>query len=332
MPNYYEKLGVSEEATQEEIKKAFRELAKKYHPDRNPDNKKECEEKFKEVSGAYSTLSDENKRRQYDEERRFKDHFSEDQWRNFPNQDPFFRGVRINRTSRRQRGANLRIAVHLTLKEVFNGCTKTLEIERPVKCETCGGSGLQGEPKTCQQCRGHGVVVMEQEINGGFGYFRTTVTCPSCYGHGYDISSKCPQCTEGLVSKKEKLEVRFPVGISENEILRIDGKGAESLHDSGDLFIIVKVRPDPKFERNGDDLKSSVIVSLKKALSGSEIDFLNINGQKLSVKLPKPCQPGTILVVQGQGIRGARLLLDIKVDLPTLDAEQTEKILPILRD
>lgn len=335
MKNYYEVLGVNETADKEEIKKAFRKLAKEHHPDRNPNNKKEAEEKFKEVSEAYDILSDDQKRQHYDNRRKFGDipngWMSDDDFGgfNFPQED-FFPNFRHRK--RRQRGADIRISITLDLKEIVTGCTKKIAIKRPVKCDQCKGSGLKGEPKACSTCGGHGVVITEQRAGGGFGVFRTTVTCPSCYGGGYDISSKCPNCSDGLVLKEETFEINFPVGISENEIMRIEGKGAESIHDSGDLYIIIKISPHPKFERIGDDLISDLSVSLKDALSGENIKFENINEQKLSVKLPKSCQPDTVLVVQGQGIRQGRLLLKVKINLPTLDNDQLKKICNILPD
>ena len=184
MKNYYETLGVSEEATQEEIKKSFRELAKKWHPDRNPDDKKKSEEKFKEVSEAYSTLSDEAKKAQYDHKRKYGDVPDGISYGNyqgvdissfFPNAD--FYNSRRSR-SRRIRGPDIRMAVELTLREVVNGCSKVITLIRPVKCNDCGGIGLKGEPKACSNCAGHGAVVIEQVGNGVV--FRTQTTCPHC--------------------------------------------------------------------------------------------------------------------------------------------------------
>ena len=327
MKNYYETLGVSEEATQEEIKKSFRELAKKWHPDRNPDNKKESEEKFKEVSEAYGILSDEAKKAQYDHKRKYGD--TPDGFRfNIPDIDDIDLSSFFSR-SRRTRGSDMRMAVELTLQEVVNGCLKVITFIRPVKCNDCGGVGLKGEPKSCSHCAGHGAVVVEQVGDGVV--FRTQTTCPHCYGSGYDVSSRCKACSNGLVEKEESLEVKFPAGITDKEMIRIQGKGGESIHDTGDLYIIIRTKPDARFFRKGtNDLGSDLRVSLKKALSGAEVSFEDINGKTLLVKIPRGCQPDTVLVLQNQGVKGGRLLLKVKVDMPTLNNADIQKISEIL--
>jgi len=334
MKNYYETLGITEEATQEEIKKAFRELAKKWHPDRNPDNKKQAEEKFKEVSEAYDTLSNENKKAQYDHRRKFgdmPDGFNFGNYADDVDLSGFFPNAHFSnfrRRNQRLRGPDMRMLVDLTLREVVNGCSKVITFTRPVKCKNCDGTGLKGEPKTCSKCNRHGVVITEQVGHGVV--FRTQTMCPHCYGSGYDISSRCKKCSDGLVEKEESIEVKVPAGITDQEMIRIQGKGGESIHESGDLYIIIRTKPDARFTRKENDLESDLKLSLKKALSGAEVSFEDINEKTILVKIPRGCQPDTVLVLQNQGIRGGRLLLKIKVDMPTLNNADIQKISEIL--
>lgn len=327
MKNYYETLGISEEATQEDIRKSFRELAKKWHPDRNPNNKKESEDKFKEVSEAYDVLSDDTKKSQYDHRRKYGD---VPEGFGFGGFDGIGESFFSNFGRRRSRGPDIRIAVELTLKEIVNGCLKKITFNRPSKCSSCNGSGIHGNIVPCTYCSGRGSVVMEQV--GQNVVFRTQTTCPECRGSGRDASSRCPNCSNGLADKEEVIEVNFPAGITDQEMIRIQGKGSDSTNDSGDLYIIIRTKPDERFRRNGNDLESNLTISLKKALIGAEVPFEDIDGKTLTVSIPRGCQPDTVLVLQNHGIKEGRLLLKIRVDMPTLSNSDMTKVSSILPD
>jgi len=320
MKNYYEILGVEENADQEAIKKAFRELAKKWHPDRNPDNKKESEEKFKEVSEAYNILGDEEKKARYDHMRTYG---QEDY------QDIDLSGFFHNVNQRRMKGQDIRIAVDLTLREVVLGVSKIIHLERPVICDSCKGVGLKENATPCSRCKGQGFTVSERHL--GLMKIQSQQTCPDCMGLGCNRDSICPKCSGArLVPKKESIEVNFPAGIANRDGLRIVGKGAESPDLPGDLYVYVNVKPDKNFERNGNDLLTSVTIPLKVALTGGEAMIEDITEKRIELKIPKAIQHGAVLSLANKGILGGRLLVTVKIKIPDLSEASLEVISAIL--
>jgi len=326
MKDYYSILGVDEDADQETIKKAFRELAKKWHPDRNPNNKKESEEKFKEVSEAYNVLSDEGKRARYDHQRicGHGDFYDDINSGNYQDVDisSFF-------SHRRMKGQDIRIAVDLTLKEVALGISKIIHLERPVICGSCKGVGLKENANPCSRCKGQGFVISERHI--GFMRMQNQSTCPECMGLGCSRDSVCTECKgQRLVPKKESIEVNFPAGIAHRNGLRIEGKGAESPDLPGDLYIYVNVKPDKNFERDGNDLLTSVAIPLKVALTGGTAMIEDITEQRIELKIPKAIQHGAVLSLANKGILGGRLLITVKINIPNLPEASLEVISAIL--
>lgn len=301
--DYYEVLGVQKGATPEEIKKAYRQLGKKYHPDNNPGDK-EAEEKFKELGEAYSVLSDADKRAQYD---RF-GHAA------FEQGGPGAGGFEFNGgdfgdifgdlfgdifgggRSRAQRGgpqkgANVRKGVRITFEEACFGTKKELELNVSEICTTCHGSGARAgsNPETCSKCGGKGQVQFTQQTL--FGISRSIQACPDCRGTGKIIRDKCPDCRgTGYVTRKQKLEINIPAGIDNGQSIRISGKGEPGTAGGpmGDLLVEVSVSRHPIFQRDGYDLYSTAPMSFAQAALGGDVRISTIDGDVLF-----PINPGT---------------------------------------
>jgi len=294
-------------------------LAKKWHPDRNPNDKKQAEEKFKEVAEAYDVLGDKQKKERYDHQRKYGD---------IPDGFGFPEDFEPRR-QRRLKGQNIRIAVDLTLKEAVLGVSKIIHLERPVICGSCKGVGLKENATPCSKCNGQGFVVTEHHI--GFMRMQNQQTCPDCMGLGCSRDSVCAECRgERLVGRKESIEVNFPAGIANRDGLRIAGKGAESPDLPGDLYVYVNIKPDKNFERDGNDLLTSVTIPLKVALTGGTAMIEDITEQRIELKIPKAIQHGAILSLANKGILGGRLLITVKVKIPDLPETSLEVISAIL--
>ncbi|NPA48402.1 MAG: molecular chaperone DnaJ [Thermodesulfobacteria bacterium] len=342
--DYYEILGVPRNASQEEIKKAYRRLAREYHPDLRPGDK-EAEERFKEISEAYEVLSDPEKRAVYDSKgfaglhdqgyQGFTD--VEDIFSAFSDIFEEFLGgfagfTRRRRAERRpRRGADLSYEVTVNLEDVYFGREIELELERYENCEACGGSGLApgARAQYCPTCKGRGHVVHTE------GFFRLSATCPTCHGAGTFISDPCPQCRgEGRVFRRKKLKVRIPPGIDDGAVIKVAGEGEAGLFGGppGDLYLRVHVLPHETFERRGKDLYLEVPISVVEAMLGGEVEVPTFEGE-IKVKIPRGIQPGDTLAVEEKGlpdVHGGKrgdLILRFKVEIPKDLTKRQEELL-----
>lgn len=295
--DYYEVLGVSKSASSDDLKKAYRNLAKKYHPDANPGDK-EAEAKFKEASEAYAILSDDEKRRQYDQF----GHSAFDggagggggfDFSGFDFSDIFgsffgggggdfdFFGGRGGRNNGPSKGANIRYRIKISFDEAVKGCTKNISLDLKDTCKTCNGSGAKAgtSPTTCGKCGGSGQVVMNQQSL--FGMVRNVTTCPECRGSGKIIKDKCPDCRgEGYTTSNKTIEVSIPAGIDDGQAVRIRDKGEPGKNGGprGDLLVEVMVASHPNFQRDGYDIYSSVPISFTQAALGGDIRISTVDG------------------------------------------------------
>lgn len=325
--DYYEILGVKKDTSLDEIKKAYRELALRHHPDRVPaEQKKEAEEKFKEISEAYAVLSDSNKRALYDQY----GHAGIDQ--KYAYEDIFkgadfnsvFRGMedfgfgggifdeifgdlgfdifgtraRGGRGSRSSRGRDLQISASITLEEASQGAEKTIAVPRYDTCKTCSGSGAKPGTKklTCPQCKGSGRTVISS------GFFQMAQVCPRCKGEGSLVQTPCPNCHgEGRVKEVHKLKVKIPAGVDTGSHLRMRGEGEAGAAGKGDLYIIIEVKPHPVFQRQHNDLFTEISVSVSKAILGAEVEVPTLFG-KVMMSIPAGTQSGMTFRLKGKGI------------------------------
>jgi len=350
--DYYETLGIKKNATLEEVKKAYRELALRYHPDRVPhEQKKEAEEKFKEISEAYAVLSDSQKRALYDQyghagidqkysyEDIFKGADFSSIFRDFGDfgfggdfLDEVFSdlgfnifGGRARRTSRSRRGRDLEIAVDVTLEEAASGAEKTITIPRYGVCPTCSGSGVKPGTKkiTCSQCKGSGRIVISS------GFFQLSQSCPKCSGEGSIIQTPCPTCNgQGRTKEVHKLKVKIPPGVDTDSHLRIRGEGEAGAAGRGDLYVIIEVKQHPAFDRQYNDILTSVSISLTRAVLGGETEVPTLNGH-VKMKIPPGTQSGKIFRLKGKGMPDLHSklsgdeLVRVIIEIPTrLTSEQ----------
>tara|TARA_R100000808_G_scaffold24984_1_gene60172 strand:+ start:6984 stop:8018 length:1035 start_codon:yes stop_codon:yes gene_type:complete len=303
--DYYTLLGVSENATGAEIKKAYRKLAVTYHPDKNPDNIK-AEEKFKEISEAYAVLSDPEKRAQYDAGGH--DAFNFDGFGAtsagfgdiFDQFGSIFGDFFGRQTHRVQRNRNIDVEIPLSFDEAVKGCVRTLELERYVNCVTCSGSGCKPGtlPQTCITCGGRGQVIGQQ------GFFSVTTTCPSCGGHGKTIKEKCQSCTgKGKVVNKEGIEIQIPKGIDDGDVVQIKGKGesTQSVMPPGDLNVYVRIQQSPYYGRDGLNVLNVLHVDMVTATLGGMTKVKTVHGLT-DINVPAGTQPNSILRMKGKGI------------------------------
>ncbi len=348
--DYYEILEVPRNATEEEIKKAYRQKALKYHPDRNPGDK-EAEEKFKEAAEAYEVLSDPEKRRRYDQFGHagvggaagggFGGGMSmDDIFSNFG--DIFesfgfggFGGSTRSRSRRVNRGANLRVKVALTLEEIAKGAHKKLKLNKYVVCDACQGSGARmgSGHNTCPTCRGTGQIT--QVTNTFLGRMQTTTTCPQCGGEGRIIADKCPKCYgDGIVKGEEIVEVDIPAGVAEGMTLSLSGKGNAGPRGGipGDLLIVVEELPHAHFQREGTHLLYEHYLSIPEAILGTSVEIPTLEG-KARIKIEPGTQPGKILRLKGKGLPDVNgysrgdLLVTLNVWIPkNLSSQEAEMI------
>lgn len=326
--DYYEVLGVAKGAEASAIKKAYRKLAIKYHPDKNPDNK-EAEEKFKEAAEAYEILSDEQKRARYDRYghagvngnagfggggrggmtmddifQQFGDIFGESRGGGSPFESFFGGGTRTRTQTRGQRGSNLRIKVSLTLEEVNSGITKKIKVKKQVQCTTCNGTGAKdiNSVKTCTTCRGTGSV--RQIKNTFLGQMQTAVTCPKCNGSGKEITSSCNTCKgTGRNYQEETIEIEIPAGVEEGMQLSMRGKGNAGMQGggAGDLLISIEEKQHEFFQRDGMNLVHELYLNFADAALGTSVEVPTIDG-RVKIKVPAGTQSGKIFRLKGKGL------------------------------
>jgi molecular chaperone DnaJ len=334
--DYYEILGLARNASEAEIKRAFRKLAMKYHPDRNPGDPK-AEERFKKINEAYEVLSNPKKRAAYDQfgyagvhgassgtgfsAEAFSDLFGE------VFEDLF--GFGRSRRTRARRGADLRYNLELSLEEAVAGTEVEIQVPTLVLCTECGGSGVApgSRPSTCTLCHGQGVVRMQQ------GFFTLQQTCPNCQGTGQENRYPCLKCSgRGRVPHTKRLVVKVPPGVDTGDRIRLSGEGEAGEHGGppGDLYVQIRVKQHPIFTREGNDLHCEVPISFTTAALGGELEVPTLNG-KVILKIPPETQTGTLFRLRGKGVTPVRggppgdLICQVRVETPVrLTKEQIE--------
>ena len=336
--DYYEVLGVPKTASDDEIKKAYRSLAKKYHPDLNGGDK-DCEAKFKEVNEAYEVLSDAQKRARYDqfghEDPRaggagggYGDFTGGFSGSGFDDIFSAFFGGGFGGTSQRahgpQRGNDLRYDLTITFEEAAFGCEKEITVTRDENCDECGGTGARKgtQPKQCTTCHGTGKV--STFVNTPIGRVSNVRVCDACHGQGTIIDDPCPKCNgRGRVRRNRKITIKIPAGIDNGMQIPLRRQGEPGLRggENGDLYIFVSVKPHKLFTRENYDLYCDVTVSFTQATLGGEIDVPTLTGM-IKHNLPEGTQPGTVVRLRGQGIQNLRgagkgdLYIKINVEIP----------------
>lgn len=356
--DYYEVLGVARNASVDDIKKSYRKLAIKYHPDKNPGNKK-AEEHFKEAAEAYEILSNAEKRQRYDRLghagvgssaasggsyagggmsmddifERFGDVFGDFGF------GGGFGGRGHGQTGRRvNRGTNLRIKVKLTLEEIASGIKKTIKVHKYVSCTSCSGTGSQGGSySTCSMCRGTGHVT--RVTNTFIGQMQTTATCPTCSGEGKTVTDKCRSCFgEGIMRGEEVVNMDIPPGVAEGMQLSISGKGNAGPRGGipGDLLVVIEEIQHPDFTRDGHNLYYDLYISFVDAVLGESVDIPTLEG-KARIKIESGTQGGRILRLKGKGLPGINtygrgdLLVTINVWTPQQLSKEEHKIIEKLK-
>lgn len=341
--DYYESLGLDRSATDDDIKKAYRKLAMKYHPDRNPDNK-DAEEKFKEIKEAYEILSDNEKRAAYDQyghagvdpnagaggfrggagfgdfAEAFGDIFGD-----------IFGGRSGGGHSSVQRGSDLRFNLEITLEEAAHGSEKEIRIPRHEECDVCHGSGAKPgtTPVTCPTCGGHGQVRVSQ------GFFSLQQTCPTCHGTGKQIKDPCTKCHgSGFQKKMRTLNVKIPAGVDSGMRIRLSGEGEPGLNGgpSGDLFVVPHIKPHPVFQRDGMDLHCEMPISFATAALGGQVEIPTLDGMA-NMKIPAETQSGKTFRLRDKGIKNIHgndkgdLMCHVVVETPVKLTERQKELL-----
>ena len=308
--DYYEILGVARSAGDGEIKSAFRKLAMKHHPDRNPGDK-QSETAFKEINEAYEILKDPQKRAAYDRFGHaafdgggmgagFNADFAASMSDIFEN---IFGDVmgRSRRAGGRERGADLRYSIEIPLEEAFTGKTAQVRVPTAVVCDACSGMGAKPgtAPRQCRTCGGYG------KVRATSGFFAIERTCPACHGRGEVIEDPCPACSgTGRVTRERTLSIDIPAGIEDGTRIRLAGEGEAGLRGGppGDLYIFVAIKPHPVFQRDGKDLFCRVPISVTKAALGGSIEVPTISGERSKVKVPEGAQTGQQIHLRGKGM------------------------------
>ena len=342
--DYYEVLGLSRDASEEEIKKSYRKLAMKYHPDRNPDNPK-SEAQFKEAKEAYETLSDDQKRAAYDQYGHaafehgggagagfggagFGDAFGDIFGDIFGG-----RGQGGGQRNNVYRGADLRYNMEISLEDAAKGTETKIRIPVQSACETCKGSGARPgtQPVTCTTCAGHGQVRMQQ------GFFSVQQTCPKCHGNGKMVKDPCPTCSgAGRVKQNKTLSVKIPAGVDEGDRIRLTGEGEAGVNGgpTGDLYVVIHLKTHEIFQRDGGNLHCEMPISFSTAALGGEIEVPTLGGSA-KMKIPAETQTGGVFRLKGKGIKPLRqsdqgdIMVHVVVETPV---KLTEKQKDLLRE
>ena len=343
--DYYEVLGVDKGAATDDIKKAYRKLAMKYHPDRNPGDK-DAETKFKEAAEADEVLSDEQKKGRYDQHgfagvegmghagQGFNS--MEDIYAQFGDvfgggsifDQLFTQGGGGGRGERNQ-GASLKLGLEISFRDAVKGCTRTIDLKRNETCKTCDGSGAKKgtKPKTCTTCGGAGAV------RQGQGFFVVQTACPTCHGNGKVIADPCTGCHgQGAIPEKVSIKVRIPAGIEDGSRLRVSGEGepGRSNGPRGDLYVYVQVKADAFFERSDDNLVCKVPVTYAQATLGAEIEIPTLEGTA-KLKVPSGTQPNDVLRMRGLGVSDGRRagdqLVVVQISIPRKTTSRQQELL-----
>ena len=360
--DYYEVLGVSKDASADEIKKSYRKIAIKYHPDRNPGDK-EAEEKFKEAAEAYSVLSDPQKRQQYDQ-------FGFDGpnmgggFGGFGGADGFtmddifsmfgdifggrggfggFSGFGGGGQRAQYRGADLRLKVRLSLEEIATGVTKKFKVRKDIACPHCHGSGAENGSgsETCPTCHGQGVVV--KTVRTMLGMMQTQSECPTCHGEGTIIKNKCKDCGgTGVVKGEEVVEIKVPAGVAEGMVVNVPGKGNAGPHNgvNGNIQVYIEEEENDTFVRDGQDVIYNLLLDFPTAALGGEVDIPTIEGSKVKIKIEPGTQPGKTLRLRGKGLPAVQgygsgmgdLVVNISVYVPKELSRSEKETLQKLRE
>ena len=335
--DYYDVLGVGREAGDGDLKKAYRRLAMKHHPDRNPDNSK-AEQQFTEAKEAYEVLSDEGKRAAYNQfghagvegnagmgggagAAGFGDIFG----------DIFGAGASGGRRGRSARGADLRYELELTLEDAVRGSDSRIQVPTLVRCDTCSGSGAKPgtAPSSCSTCAGQGQVRMQQ------GFFSIQQTCPQCSGSGRVITSPCGECSgQGRVQKRKTLQVKVPAGVDDGDQIRLAGEGESGAAGipAGDLYVLIRLKSHSIFSRDGDNLYCEMPVSFAAAALGGNIDIPTLSG-RANLKIPAESQSERVFRLRGKGVRNVRsgsvgdLYCKVKVETPVNLTRRQKEVL-----
>ncbi|HOK39518.1 MAG TPA: molecular chaperone DnaJ [bacterium] len=345
--DYYEVLGVSKDATIDEIKKAYRRLAIKYHPDKNPGNK-EAEEKFKEATEAYEVLSNPEKRAQYDQFGHsafsnanfnwdtvftdFSDIFGDSPFSDIF--ETFFGGGFSSQRRKKnyaQKGADLRYDLTITFEDSYFGAEKKIDIEKNEVCSNCNGKGAAKDSDLiiCPNCKGTGKTTINQ------GFFSITRTCSKCYGEGHIIKNPCPKCNgSGNIIQKKKLSVKIPAGIEAGQRIKLKGEGEPGKNGgpNGDLYIFINVKEHPIFTRQGNNIVCSVPISFYTAVLGGEIDIPTMNGNE-KLFIPPGTQTGKIFKLKNKGFpelydtRKGDQLIEVVIVTPTKISQEERELL-----
>ena len=347
--DYYEVLGINKGASESEIKSAFRKMAMKYHPDRNPGDK-DAEEHFKEVNEAYAVLSDPEKKSRYDQfgfagvdpntgfgqggfsGAGFEDIFGDIFGNMFGGGFGGFGGQGSRMRNVPRKGADIQKTLTISFEEAFFGTKKKLKINKFVQCDECGGSGMAAgsSKKTCPDCNGTGQI--RRQTQTPFGMMQNVTTCPHCNGTGEIIEKPCPKCSgSGKVRKDVTLEVTIPAGVDNDSVINIRGQGApgENGGPAGDFYVILKVQPHKLFKRYGADLELEIPITFAQAALGDDVTVPTM-AEKISYKIPSGTQPGTVFRIKGKGVpvpnssRVGDLYVKVNLEVPT-NLSQSQK-------
>ena len=357
LEDLYQILGVSRNATHDEIKKAYRQLVKQYHPDAHPGDK-DIEEKFKKINAAYTVLSDDEKRARYDQ---FGTTGPSDSGSPFGNMggvdlgdlfgDLFgsgfggfggFGGSRYNPNAP-QRGRDIETIIHVTLLEAMQGITRDVEFSRAENCQHCNGTGAKPgtKPETCPTCKGSGQTRTRQQTM--FGVFESITTCSHCHGTGKVIKDKCDECNgTGRIRKKQKRGVKIPAGVSNGMRLVIHGAGEEGINggETGDLYLVIAVDEHKDFERDGSDLHTTFIITYPQAVLGADVEVKTLDGTPEKLTIPSGTQHGDTLKIRGKGMPKLNsplnltgdLYVHVYVDIPKKLTDKQRELIKALAD
>ena len=362
--DYYEVLGVDKNANEDDIKKAYRKIAIKYHPDRNPGNK-EAEEKFKEAAEAYDVLHDPQKRQQYDQfgfDGPNMGGFGGFSGGGFSMDDIFsmfgdifgghggagfggfggFGGAARQQHGQQHRGNDLRLKVRLSLQEVATGVTKKFKVKKDVTCTHCHGTGAANgsTAETCPTCHGSGVVT--RTTQSFFGMMQTQSVCPTCQGEGKVIKDKCHECHgTGVVKGEEVVEIKIPAGVAEGMVVNVPGKGNAGIHNgiAGNIQVYIEEEPNETFVRDGENILYNLLLDFPTAALGGTAEIPTVDGSKVKIKIEPGTQPGKTLrlrdkglpPVQGYGREIGDLIVNISVYVPKEMSREEKKMLEELQ-